>query len=275
MFEKTRVIAGRVNYVALWSLFWVIIAIGGYISFKTVSPETSARQFYVARIDIYGDINPGLTDLVKDKIEKAYDDPFAKAILFNIESSGGSEAEAWRLCDLIIRKKNVEAKKDEKDRQPTIVTIGSAGVSGAYYLAVCADAIYATPGSLVGSVGAVVYYSEEEQKKLKHIASGDLKVQNFIDKESRKVSKEIVDETAKDFLDKVLAFRGNKLKVSKRELASGRMWTGKKALELGLIDGLGTPESIADDMKLPLLYVGQTEQTTWDKLKDLLFALQK
>lgn len=273
-YEKIRAVAVRINVAGLWVLFWGSILFSVWHVYRAMYPEESSPSPYVARIDIFNEINVGLTDSIRHKIDSAYGDPYAKAILFNIDSGGGAGAEAWRLCDYILSKRNVEAQRKEEDRRLTIATIGSMGASAAYHIAICADVVYATPRSQVGSVGSVYFYNENEQKGIKHIASDTGKVADVKSVAGRKLVEEAVREEADDFLESVISLRGDRLKISKKELASGRTWLGKKALELGLIDGFATPETISRDLNAPLLWVGVPEMTNWDKVKDVLSVLK-
>ena len=275
MFQKISVVMSRVNSIALWLLFWGTVFFSLYNGYKYMYPIEIQRIPYVARIDIYGEIVAGITDHLKVKIDEAYNDPNAKAVIFHIDSSGGVPAEAWRLCEYISGKKIADLEKNEKERRHTFATIGVSGTSAAFYIGACIGNVYAAPGSNVGSVGSVIYFNEEDQKTIKHIASGSGKVFNPNDKEGRKLAEELVTETAKDFLVDILAFRDGKLKVSVDEIATGRMWTGKRAAELGLIDGLSTPEAISRNLKIPLLYPGIVEPTNWDKAKDVLSVLKQ
>ncbi len=273
-YEKIRTIVIQANVVGLWVLFWGSVLIGGYQTYKMAYPEVLPPFPYVARIDIFNEINVGLTDSIRQKIDLAYSDPYVKAVLFNIDSQGGSGTEAWRLCNYILSKRRDEMQKKENERRHTIATIGSEGASAAYHIALCADVVYATPRSQVGSVGSVIFYDEAATKGVKHIASNINKVADFKSAAGRKLVEEIVRDEAEDFLDSVINLRGDRLKVSKKELASGRTWMGKKALELGLIDGFATPEMIAQDVGAPLLWVGIPDPTIWDKVKDVLSVLK-
>jgi|GEM_PF-5024269 len=271
-----RILEGT-NRIGLWLLFWVIVGTVGYAIYKGAYPETPARVPYVARIDITGDVIPGLTDFLKPRVEEAYNDPNAKAVVFHIDSTGGALSEAWRFCvylESVKAKEKARAEASGQEPRLTYTTVGYFGTSAAFYIALCAGNVHAAPASHVGSIGSMMTYDEAEMKKVKYIASGTGKVLDYTNKEGRALAQELVNEVATEFLSYVMGYREGKLKMKHSELASGRMWTGKRAYDLGLIDGLSTPEGVADHLKLPLLFTGYVEPTFWEKFKDALSVLR-
>jgi protease-4 len=265
----------RINKVACWILFWGTVVIAGSYVYKWTHTEPVSVSPYISRIDILGEISPGLTDKLIPQLEIAYSDPKSKMVMLNIDSGGGSGYEAWRLCDYLQGKMKEEAGKSERERRPTVSVIAMNGTSAAFHIALCTEKVYAAPYSQIGSVGIIFYYKESDAKEYQNIASGEGKAFNFITPESRLVAKEIVTDGAEFFLKEVVALRGNRLKIDLKDLASGRMWSGQKGLKLGLVDAFATPESIARQMKLPLFWPGIQEPTVWDKAKDVLSVLRQ
>jgi protease-4 len=176
-------------------------------------------------------------------IHNADEDPSVKAIVVRINSAGGA----------VVASDEIYSELNKVDK-PVIVSMGDVAASGGYYIACAADYIFANPATLTGSIGVYseVPNAEELLKKLGIevviIRSGPSKAAgNLFEKMSEEdvaIIQAMVDEIHRMFVDIVAEKRH--LPVEKvRELADGRGYTGKQALELGLIDELGNlPEAI-------------------------------
>jgi len=179
-------------------------------------------------------------DTIAAAFRAAVDDKSVKAILFRIDSPGGS----YVASDTIWRE-TVRAKKAGK---PIIVSMGGVAGSGGYFVAMSADKIVAQPATLTGSIG---------------VFAGKMITTNFWDKlgiswdEVHTSSNAMVFTGLKDYtpeqwarfegwLDRVYddfttkVSQGRKLPKEKvQEIAKGRIWTGEDAKALGLVDELG------------------------------------
>jgi len=128
------------------------------------------------------------------------------------------------------------------------------GASGGYYIASAADEIIADPSSLVGSIGvtASTFGFVDMMSKLgverRHYTSGAHKsfLDPFSDKkpEETKFWQQVLDSTHQQFIAAVEAGRGERLSKDP-SLYTGLIWNGEQALELGLIDGFGSPGQVA------------------------------
>ena len=179
-----------------------------------------------------------------DFIKQAEATPSVKAIVLYINSPGGAvvpSAEMYRA----IR----EATK------PVVAVMGDVAASGGYYIAAGADKIIAHPATITGSIGVYgqMINAAELFEKLGIegviIRSGDAKAAgNWFEHptaEQLAVEQAIVDEMHEMFIQDVAAGRG-KPETEIRRLADGRPYTGKQALELGLVDALGNLEDAID-----------------------------
>lgn len=176
-------------------------------------------------------------------IHSADEDPSVKAIVVRINSPGGS----------VVASDEIYSELNKVDK-PVIVSMGDVAASGGYYIACAADHIFANPATLTGSIGVYsqIPNAEELLKKLGIevliLRSGPSKAAgNLFEKMSEEdlaIIQAMVDEIHEMFVD--IVAQGRDLPVEKvRELADGRGYTGKQALELGLIDELGNlPEAI-------------------------------
>ena len=180
------------------------------------------------------------SDTVAGALEAAADDPNIDAIIFRIDSPGGSVLAA----DIIWRALEV-AKQSEK---PLIASFSNVAASGGYYVAAGADAILAPPGSVTGSIG--VYALRPVLKGL--LDKLDINVESMtrgahadlliisqpLSPETAAIMDREVEAIYRLFVERVAA--GRKLDFQKvDEVAQGRIWTGEQALEHGLIDELG------------------------------------
>jgi len=180
------------------------------------------------------------SDTVAEALESAADDPAIDAIIFRIDSPGGSVLAA----DLIWRSLAV-AKKSGK---PLIASFSNAAASGGYYVAAGADAIVAEPGSVTGSIGVFairpVWKGLFEKLDI-HVetmtrgAHADIRLGSQpLSPESAALLDREVAAIYQLFIERVAAGRKLDLQAVDR-VGQGRVWTGQQALELGLVDELG------------------------------------
>jgi serine protease SohB len=188
-------------------------------------------------------LRPGLTLAgLARTLDRAFATRNAPAVAVAINSPGGSPVQSH----LIFRRIRELAK--EKGRR-VIAFVEDAAASGGYMIACAADEIIADPHSIVGSIGVVgsSFGFDKAIGKLgierRLYTSGEHKAmldpflpENADDVERlKKLQREIHD----DFIGLVKSRRGGKLAGPENDLFSGEYWTGRRALELGLVDGIG------------------------------------
>mgnify|MGYP001770203891 FL=1 len=189
-------------------------------------------------------------------IEKAADDRSVKGIILRVNSPGGGVVESAE-----IHKELLEAK--EKSKKPIYVSMGSMAASGGYYISTAADKIFAAPDTMTGSLGVImqgINYSELAEKfgvKTETIKSGPYKdimsSTREMTKEERDILQKLVNNAYEGFVD-VIA-KGRKMDETEvRKIADGRIYDGRQAKELHLVDRLGyfddTVEAMKKDLKL-------------------------
>ena len=184
---------------------------------------------------------------VESNIEAAFSQKKALAVALIINSPGGSPVQA----DLI--QKRISDLANEKDK-PVFVFCEDVAASGGYWIALAANEIYANASSIIGSIGVVSAgfgFNEAINKigvERRIYATGDKKgmLDPFQPENSDHVShlKSLQGEIFTLFQDWVKSRRGARLKGTPEELFSGAFWTGVKAKELGLIDGLGDMRTV-------------------------------
>ncbi len=211
---------------------------------------------YTAVVEVNGiiaDKESASADNIVGGLRAAFEDSKVKGVVLRINSPGGSPVQSGYVYDEIRRLRGLH---------PTIkvyAVITDLGASGAYYIASAADQIYADKASLVGSIGvtAAGYGFVGTMEKLgverRTYTSGEHK--SFLDPfqpqkaEETQFWQSVLDTTHRQFIASVKQGRGDRLKDKDHpELFSGLVWSGEQALELGLIDGLGSASSVARDV---------------------------
>lgn len=179
-------------------------------------------------------------------LRRAFEDEQVKRVVLSIDSPGGSPVEAERITSVISQLR-------EKHKKPVVAVIGNLGASAAYMVAMEADSIVSGRFSLVGSIGAVLQAWDLHQVldrydvKQKTFASGDLKamLNPFAPSTPKADAKaqELVDVLGKQFYEDVLEKRKSKLKLNVA-YNSGEVWNGSVAKDIGLVDKIGTLDSV-------------------------------
>ena len=194
-------------------------------------------------IGALGPLRMGLTlSGLAGQIERAFKLPRLKAVALAVNSPGGAPVQAALIGG------RIRALAEEKEI-PVIAFAEDVAASGGYWLACAADEIYADGNSIIGSIGVISSgfgFHELLQRvgveRRLHTA-GDKKslLDPFTAEDPKDVArlKSLQKEIHESFKDQVRERRGERLKGSEKVLFSGEFWTGRKALELGLIDGLG------------------------------------
>jgi protease-4 len=183
------------------------------------------------------------------QLDKYSKNPTVKAIVIRVDSPGGGVAPSQEIYQALI-----DIKK--KGLQKLVVSMGSVAASGGYYISCAADKIVANPGTITGSIGVLLAFAnfQELMKKVglepvviksgkhKDIGSPARKMTN----EERLILQGVLDDVYQQFLEAIMQGRGIE-EEKLRELADGRIFSGKQALELKLVDQLG---SIQDALEL-------------------------
>jgi protease-4 len=191
------------------------------------------------------------SDTVAAAIRKAREDKEIKAIILRIDSPGGSALAS----DIIWR----EVMLTKQAKKPFVASMSDVAASGGYYIAMAADKIVADPSTITGSIGVFTLklnlsglYREHlginiETIKLAKNADIYSPYNNFSPEQMQKLQADM-DQFYKGFIGKVA--EGRKMSVEKvDEIAQGRIWTGLKGKELGLVDEIGGIEKAVEVAK--------------------------
>ncbi len=179
------------------------------------------------------------SETIARAIQKAREDRSIKAIVFRVDSPGGSGIASDVILREIIRTKGVK---------PFIVSMSDVAGSGGYWISCAGDTIISMPGTYTGSIGVItgklslkglyekIGLNIESVKRGKH--ADIYSATHTFNDEERKVIKRQIEEFYSDFVRKVAS--GRKMSEAKADsLGRGRVWTGRQAQENGLVDLLG------------------------------------
>ncbi len=188
----------------------------------------------------------------QEKLNAAAEDSHVKAVVLRINSPGGTVSASEAMYDALIRFRT-ESKK------PVITFIQDVGASGAYYLACGTPRILCQSTSVTGSIGVLIqtFSLAGTLKKIgvttTAITSGPMKDMGSplkeLSEEDRQFLQKIVSEYYDKFVSVVAAGRKNLKEEQVRTLADGRIYTGKQALEAGLVDRLGELNDAVNEAK--------------------------
>ncbi len=217
-------------------LLLVLMLISALIALSEKSPLKDK----VALIRIEGPIMESKEAI--EELKKYAKEPSVKAIVLRVDSPGGAVAPSQEIYE--------EVKKAAASK-PVVASMGSVSASGGYYIVSPATKVIANPGTITGSIGVIMEIPNIEGLmgkigvKTEVIKSGKHKdmatVFRTMGKEEREILQAVLDDVHSQFINAVA--EGRKLPVETvRELADGRIFTGRHAAELRLVDELGNIE---------------------------------
>jgi protease-4 len=214
---------------------------------KKDDDDSSSSRDRVAIIYAVGSIDTGEGDdesigseTISKEIRAARLDDKVKAIVLRVNSGGGSA-----LASDVIWRETVLAKQ----AKPFVVSFGDVAASGGYYIACAADTIVAQPNTITGSIGVfgVLFNAQQMLKNKLGITVDTVKTNRFADlggplRPLTAIEREIIQNNVNDiyfdFIGKVAQGRGMTT-AEVDSIGQGRVWSGKDALRIGLVDVLG------------------------------------
>ena len=240
----------RIFFRLMWLLLvaFVLITLVVQRSAKSVpsGPHTALVEL---RGEIAVDTEASAENLIAG-LKSAFEDAGAQAVVLRINSGGGSPVQAGIVHDEILR---LKAKHNKK----VYAVVEEACASGAYYIAVAADQIYADKASIVGSIGVLMdsFGATGAMEKLgierRLFTAGSNKAIGDpfspLSDQHRAYFQAMLDQIHQQFIGVVKAGRGSRLKETP-DTFSGLFWNGEQALALGLVDGLGSLDFVAREV---------------------------
>lgn len=204
--------------------------------------ENRIEVIYVQGIMLTGSVPTGFGVATSEEITKslkdADEDEGVKAIVLRINSPGGSPAAAEEIVSAM--------KKIDK---PIVISMGDVAASAAYYISVPADRIIANPDTMTGSIGVIWEFQnrsgfyDKEGTSFYIAKSGEFKDMGGdwkgLSNDEKQYAEQVILEAYNRFINEVANDRNLSISAVK-DIADGRIYTGAKAKELGLVDDLGS-----------------------------------
>lgn len=201
------------------------------------------------------------------ELEKLKDDKDIKAVVFRINSGGGSAYASEQIWKAVSELKAVK---------PIVVSMGGYAASGGYYIACNANKIIAQPTTLTGSIGIFGLFPNVEGLTQKigftydnvktNILSDFGDITRPMKEEEKVIFQNYINDGYDLFITRCAESRGIS-KDSINQIAQGRVWTGKQALEIGLVDKLGGIYMALDEAAI-LANITDYEIKEYPKRKD-------
>jgi protease-4 len=257
--------------LVILSVVALFLGITMVIVLKIVSPSSNLSfGDKIGVIPIDGAISESIditTELVRLKKDSGI-----KAIILRINSPGGSVGPTQEIYREV--RKTIQTKK-------VVVSMGSVAASGGYYIAAGADKIVANPGTITGSIGVIMHFVRLEELlnkigiDLEILKSGEFKDMGSPNRELTEREKELLNALIADIqgqFEEGVA-EGRNLPLEKvRQIADGRIFSGSRAKELGLVDVLGNFQDAVEIAKnlagikgeVTLVYPKQDKMDLWD-----------
>ncbi|MBS3917332.1 MAG: signal peptide peptidase SppA [Deltaproteobacteria bacterium] len=243
--KRKRILVGLVAIVGLLAFFFILLfAIGQFTS--RLGSAKFAFGDKIAVIEVRGLITQ--SQGVIEELHRYTEDEGVKAIILRIDSPGGGVGPSQEIYREVLKIKSNQKKK-------VITSMGSVAASGGYYIASASDLIVANPGTITGSIGVLMEFTNIEElfKKIGVkgvvLKSGEHKDIGSpfreMTPEEKKLMQSVIDNVHQQFIQAVAEGRKmDRLKVA--QVADGRILTGEQAKQLGLVDQLGNLQDAID-----------------------------
>jgi len=186
--------------------------------------------------------------VINEQLKMYGEDSRVKAILVRMDTPGGGVAASQEIADQVKWLRNEKGKT-------VVVSMGSVGASGGYYVACAANKIYANPGTITGSIGVIAEWVNYgnllkwAQMQPEVLKSGEMKdvgsPTREITPKERAYLQALINQMFEQFVSAVADGRKEQLTREQiKTLADGRVYTGEEALREKLIDGLGNYDAV-------------------------------
>ncbi len=252
--EQTRARRWRVGFMLFFIVYISVVTVVFLTDTGDMSLEADGDK-HTALVKLSGVIASGEaagSENVIAGLKSAFKHDDTAGIVIEINSPGGSPVQSAYIFDEIMR------LKQEHKTIPVYAVVVDMAASGGYFVAAAADKIYANQSSLVGSIGVRMdaFGFVELMKKIgverRLLTAGENKglFDPFLPEQSEQKAhlQSMLDEVHGHFIAAVKRGRGDRL-VENDDTFSGLIWSGEKALALGLVDAYGTTQSIARELE--------------------------
>jgi len=239
--KRKRVLMGLgIIVILLAMLFSLLFFIGRF----TGRPGRFAFGDKIGVVEIKGVITQ--SSEIIEEIHQYQEDEGVKAIILRIDSPGGGVGPAQEIYREVLK---------ARSKKKVVTSMGSVAASGGYYIACASDLIIANPGTITGSIGVLMEFSNFEEL-LKKIGIKGVVLKSGEHKdigspfremtpEEKRIIQEVIDNVHQQFIEAVA--EGRRLDRTKVvQIADGRIITGEQAKKLGLVDQMGNLQDAID-----------------------------
>ena len=243
-----------------WGIFFKLLGFG-YLTVVLVlaldlgsGDKLAEGEKFTALVSLNGVIKAKGDSNAEDVIsslQAAFEDKHTAGVILRINSPGGSPVQSGIINDEMRR---LRAKHPDI---PLHVVVEDVCASGGYYVAVAADKIFVDKASIVGSIGVLMdgfgftgtmdKLGVERRLLTAGVSKGFLDPFSPENENDKAHARQMLGEIHQQFIDVVRKGRGKRLKETP-EMFSGLRWSGARSIELGLVDGYGTVDSVARDV---------------------------
>lgn len=266
-----------------WGIFfksltfaYLFVLLYAFVLAPGLWPKSDARTSgHLAVIPFSGVIGKGLDISMSshaEPIHRAFNHPDTKAVVLAIDSPGGSPVQADRLYQYVL------ALRADHPNIPVYAVVNEMAASGGYFIAAAAESIYGNGASLVGSIGVVSNgfgldrFIEDWGIDRRVYSAGDHKafLDMFSPEDEQAVAhwQSVLDRVYEHFTAVVIESRGERLMVQQEAVLSGLIWSGWQAVEVGLMDGLESIESLMLRMDVTESLYFRPSREPWRELLD-------
>lgn len=250
--EQRRTRRWNIFFKGLFFAYFLVILLMIYLPVDSSSKLTTGKHTALIEINgVIADNTEANADSIITGLRNAFDDRNTAGVILRINSPGGSPVQSGYVNDEIAR------LRDENPDIKVYAVVTDICASGGYYIAAAADEIYADKASIVGSIGVLMnsFGFVDAMKKMgverRLYTAGENKgiLDPFSEVKPEDVNhvKGMLGNIHEQFIDVVKKGRGDRL-VESKDIFSGLFWTGEQAMELGLVDSLGSSSYVAREV---------------------------
>jgi len=246
--SKNRAVLGVLLMVVLFFIILMIFASYTMKVFKAESTSVglSNKKGAIAVIEIEGPIMKAKS--VVELLHKAEKSKGIEAIILRINSPGGAVGPTQEIYEEIRRIDSPYKGPGSKEGKPIYASFGSMAASGGYYIGAATRRIYASPGTLTGSIGVIMNFHDlSKLYEFAKVKAEPMKAGRYKDigsphrpftHEERGLLTSMLEGVHKQFIRDIETVRKEKIKGDINELAQGQIFTGEQAKDFGLVDEL-------------------------------------
>jgi len=259
--EKRRTRRWRIFFILLFFIY-LFATLLIFVEPDLLSWNEAVDNQHTALIDVQGVIaadSQASADKLVTSLRRAFEDENTAGVIIRINSPGGSPVQAGYINDEIKR------LREKYPKIPIYAVATDMCTSGGYYIAAAADEIYADKATIIGSIGVLMnsfgFVNAMEKLGIERRLLTAGKHKGFLDpfspmkQEDKAHIESVLKDVHKQFItvvkqgrEKSLTEKGKLELLNNPELFSGLLWTGEQAMELGLVDALGSSSYVAREI---------------------------